>query len=330
MRRFYITLYALFLGSIIFTQGQSPILEVTTYSDIVTDSDDTVNATDVVVFTIKAKNISNLALSSLTISHTLAGINGSALTLNSSPTFFSNSNSSAAGSLAAGEIGTYIATYTFDAAGVSAGGISLTVTGTASTPGNSNNVIDPSDDGDDQDGNTINDPTQVIAGNTVTALEGTKLENYVDNDGNGTIGLGDQLEYIITVYNKGEEQLNAVTLFDVLKDQNNNVLALIAPFTPPGPIFVSSDQNSSNGNLLVGETVTYKAVYVVQQGAVDSGGLINCLDIQADGVSTSRRASDTADDGIDNDGNIEDDCTESTITTTATLEVTKTATVQDC
>ena len=45
------------------------ILEVTTYSDIVTDSDNTVNATDVVVFTIKAKNISNLALSTLTISH---------------------------------------------------------------------------------------------------------------------------------------------------------------------------------------------------------------------------------------------------------------------
>ena len=174
LRRFYITLYTLLLGSIIFTQGQSPILEVTTYSDIVTDSDNTVNATDVVVFTIKAKNISNLALSSLTISHTLRGINGSALTLNSSPTFFSNSNSSAAGSLAAGEIGTYIATYTFDAAGVSAGGISLTVTGTASTPGNSNNVVDPSDDGDDQDGNTINDPTQVVAGGTVTALEGTK------------------------------------------------------------------------------------------------------------------------------------------------------------
>ena len=45
--------------------GQSPILG-TTYSDVVTDSDNTVNATDVVVFTVKAKNISNLALSSLT------------------------------------------------------------------------------------------------------------------------------------------------------------------------------------------------------------------------------------------------------------------------
>ena len=181
------------MWGIFLAQGQSPILEVTTYSDIVTDSDNTVNATDVVVFTIKAKNISNLALSSLTISHTLKGINGSALTLNSSPTFLSNSSGSSPGTLAAGETGTYIATYTFNSSGVSAGGISLTVTGTASTPGNSNNVTDPSDDGDDSDGNATNDPTQVIAGNTVTALEGTKLENYVDNDGNGTIGLGDQL-----------------------------------------------------------------------------------------------------------------------------------------
>ena len=68
------------MWGIILAQGQSPILEVTTYSDVVTDSDNTVNATDVVVFTVKAKNISNLALSSLTISHTLKGINGSTLT----------------------------------------------------------------------------------------------------------------------------------------------------------------------------------------------------------------------------------------------------------
>ena len=233
LRKLYLALFALLLFGIFSTRGQSTILEVTTYSDIVTDSDNTVNATDVVVFTIKAKNISNLTLSSLTISHTLTGINGSTLSINTSPTFFSNSSGSSAGTLAAGETGTYVATYTFNGAGVSAGGVSLTVTGTASTPGNSNNVIDPSDDGDDSDGNTANDPTQVIAGGTVTALEGTKVENYIDTDGNGTIGLGDQLEYIITVYNKGEEQLDAVTLFDVLKDQNNNVLALIAPFTPP-------------------------------------------------------------------------------------------------
>ena len=54
--------------------------------------------------------------------------------------------------------------------------------------------------------------------------------------------------------------------------------------------------------------MTYKAVYIVQQGAVDMG-LNNCLDVQADGVNTNRRATDRADDGIDNDGNLVDDCT---------------------
>ena len=43
-------LYALLLFGIFLTRGQSTILEVTTYSDIVTDSDNTVNATDVVIF----------------------------------------------------------------------------------------------------------------------------------------------------------------------------------------------------------------------------------------------------------------------------------------
>ncbi|MDB4716922.1 hypothetical protein OAF03_02020, partial [Flavobacteriaceae bacterium] len=244
-------------------------------------------------------------------------------------TFVGNSSSSVEGTLAAGEVSTYVSTYTFDSSGVNAGGISLTVTGTGSTPGNTNNVIDVSNDGDNSDGNTIDDPTQVILGNTVTLVEGTKLENYIDNDSNGTIGLGDQLEYMITIYNNGEEDLESIALFDVLQDFNNNTLALVAPFTPPGPIFVSSDQNSTNGNLLVGETATYKAVYIVQQGSVDSGGLTNCLDVQVNGVNSGRQYTDTADDGDDTDGNITNDCTVSSITATPSLEVTKSASVQD-
>jgi uncharacterized repeat protein (TIGR01451 family) len=309
--------------------AQSSIIDIVTHSDIVTDSDDSVGNGDVIVFTTKVKNLSGIVISSLTISNSLVGIDGSALVLASPITFVGNSESSVEGTLVAGEISTYVSTYTFDSSGVDAGGISLTVTGTGSTPGNTNNVIDVSNDGDNSDGNSIDDPTQVILGNTVTSVEGTKLENYIDNDSNGTIGLGDQLEYIITIYNNGEEDLESIALFDVLQDFNNNTLALVAPFTPPGPIFVSSDQNSTNGNLLVGETATYHAVYIVQQGSVDSGGLTNCLDVQADGVNSGRQYTDTADNGDDNDGNLTDDCTASTITATPSLEVTKSASIQD-
>ena len=196
--KFILLSYIFFSAHI--SSAQSSIINVITNSDIVTDSDDIVGNGDVVVFTTKVTNISNIAISSLTISNSLVGIDGSVLSLSSPITFVNNSDSSSPGSLVAGETSTYVSTYTFDSAGVNAGGISLTVTGTGSTPGNSNNVVDVSNDGDDSDGNLIDDPTQVIIGNTVTLVEGTKLENYIDNDSNGSIGLGDQLEYIITIY----------------------------------------------------------------------------------------------------------------------------------
>ena len=68
---------------------------------------------------------------------------------------------------------------------------------------------------------------------------------------------------------------------------------------------------------------------MVQQGSVDSGGLTNCLDVQVDGVNSGRQYTDTADNGDDSDGNLTDDCTASTITVTPSIEVTKSASVQD-
>ena len=52
---------------------------------------------------------------------------------------------------------------------------------------------------------------------------------------------------------------------------NNNItLVLIEPgVTPPGTPFVISDQGSTEGNLLVGETAEYKAVYVIDQEDVE-------------------------------------------------------------
>ena len=158
----YRILFFFIFSFISFSWSQSTILDITTHSDIVNDSDNSVGSGDIVVFTTKVENISNITISNFTITNTLIGIDGTALSLSSMITFVGNSGSSPQGSLTAGEISTYVATYTFDSAGVSAGGISLTVTGTGSTPGNTNNVVDISNDGDDSDGNINNDPTQII------------------------------------------------------------------------------------------------------------------------------------------------------------------------
>ena len=60
--------------------------------------------------------------------------------------------------MAVGETATYVATYVIDAQALEAGGVSNTVTAAASSP-TGTQVSDVSDDGDDTDGNTSNDPT---------------------------------------------------------------------------------------------------------------------------------------------------------------------------
>ena len=270
-----------FLTSILFLvintlSAQNPILEVTTTPNLTTDSgDNLVSLNDVITFKILVKNTGNIQLNTVTVTTNLTGLNSSSLALSSTPVFLSSSGSSPEGSLAVGEIATYTATYTFISSGVAAGGVSLAVTSTAQTLAGSP-TSDLGDDGDDTDGNTTNDPNIITVGQPIARLEGTKTENYVDLDVNGAIGLGDRMEYIIKVKNTGNQTLRTADLTDILKNNNNISLVLIEPgVTPPGTPFVISDQGSTEGNLLVGETAQYKAVYVIDQDDVDSGGLNN-------------------------------------------------------
>ena len=81
--------------------------------------------------------------------------------------------------------------------------------------------------------------------------------------------------------------------------------------------------------MLVGETAEYKAVYIIDQDDVDSGGLNNCLTISAVSVVSGATVTDQADDGDDTDGNTTNDCTETSITASPSLEVTKVFSVND-
>jgi|TARA_E500000081_G_C5966383_1_gene276071 gliding motility-associated-like protein len=67
--------------------------------------------------------------------------------------------SSSEGSLKAGEIATYEASYTIEEATSDTGKVENVVIATASSPGNTEDVSDVSDDGDDEDGNIFDDPT---------------------------------------------------------------------------------------------------------------------------------------------------------------------------
>ena len=137
------------LCSLNFLSAQTPELEVTTFSNLTyDDGNNLVSLNDKVTFTIKVKNTGNIQLSSVNVTSTLKGLNGASLSLTNSPVFNSSSSSSAEGTLLVGEVATYTATYTFIASGVSAGGISLTVTSTGQTLGGVG-TSDLGDNGDD-------------------------------------------------------------------------------------------------------------------------------------------------------------------------------------
>ena len=148
--------------------------------------------------------------------------------------------------------------------------------------------------------------------------------------------VGDEILYNITVCNNGYQNVKNVVLDDGLTDSNSRPLAYTAPFTPPGAIFQSSNQGglvdagagngTTTGTLNVGECATYQGKYTLDQAAIDSGQLNNCLDIDARVISTNVLITDRADDPSTGDPN---DCAETTITQSPTIEVTKIATVND-
>ena len=107
------------------------------------------------------ENKGNVVVSGVTLADTLTDGNGSSLTLTGGPSFVSATASSTQGTITFGETATYSATYVIDNSTYNSGSISNSVVVTASSPGKNNDVTDTSDDGDDTDGNTTNDPTVI-------------------------------------------------------------------------------------------------------------------------------------------------------------------------
>ena len=94
---------------------------------------------------------------------------------------------------------------------------------TASSPGQSNNVTDISDDGDDTDGNLVNDITEV----NITprpSIEVTKIASVNDVNSNSQNDSGDIITYTITVSNTGNVPLSGLSLVEGLTDGNLSLI----------------------------------------------------------------------------------------------------------
>ena len=75
----------------------------------------------------------------------------------------------------------------------------------------------------------------------------------MNDNGDNLVGVGDTINYTITVENTGNTDLSGLELTDVLTNKQN-VLTLTS-----GPNFTSADLGSSEGELRQGETATYLA-----------------------------------------------------------------------
>ncbi len=143
----------------------------------------------------------------------------------------------------------------------------------------------------------------------IPGIRAVKTETLVDN-GDGVRGAGDRIDYAITVQNTGNVPLTGLTLVDTITTLAGTPLALDS-----GPTFVSADQGSPAGDLAIGETATYVASHTVAATSVTAGGIENTVTATATEVfgpgvpGTPGTVSDVSDNGIDTDGNTEDDPT---------------------
>ena len=308
--------------TIVLTSSDSSIETTKTSVVVDTNSNSKTDQGDVIVYLITIRNTGNITLSNVTVTDTLTDGNGGSLSLDSGPTFTSNSAGSAQGTLISEEIATFTATYTISAAAEKTPRINNTATGIASTPGNSGDVTDVSDNGNDGDGNTTNDPT-VVEITPNPSMEVTK-EGTVTDNGDGTLGVGDTVNYSITIENKGNVNLTSPVLVDTFTDSSGKPLALTT-----SPTFSFADLGSSEGTIKPDETAHYAATYIITQAVVDAGGVINSVTVTASSTGNPGGVTDRSDDGDDTDGNTTDDNTELVINPNPIVEATKTASITD-
>lgn len=218
-----------------------------------------------VVYTITVSNDGDVDLSSILLSDTLSNANSGSST--PTPNFISSSGSSAEGSLVVGESATYQFIYSITQADIDSESLSNTVTANANAI-TGGTVSDVSDDDNDADGNTVDDPT-------VTPLEGapsitiTKIANNTNN-----VSAGTTVTYSYRITNNGNQTVTNIILSDlhagngVAPIPDNEVLDVDA-----GTAGDSIDGTASDGiwdTLAPGDTVLFTANYIVVQEDVDT------------------------------------------------------------
>ena len=273
--------------------GQAPAMAVTKTASPTTDN---FILGDTITYTIRVENTGNVELTDVVVTdNALVDLAGESLSLTDEPTY--DGSGTFDGILSVGETVDFTATFTVNQQSINAGGVSNTASATAIAP----------------DGESITEDSNT-ATSTITATASLAV-NKSEVDPSVSKGLNDLIEYTITVENTGEIILENVTIQDDIEDKNGEGLSLISD-----PIFAGASENSPEGTLKVSEVATYKAYYIIDQQAVDAGGVVNKVKAEADTPVSSITVTPA-----DNYG----DPTVTDIAEDPELEVIKTAQVDD-
>ena len=220
---------------------------------------------DEITYTITVTNTGNVTLDNVALTDTFTDFEGNTLMFTSDPSFVGPSTlGSLEGTLQAGEIATYTATYIIEQNVIDIGGFQNSAVASGDSP-NDETVSDVSDDGDDTDGNTEDDPTEtIITPNPSISLLKSAL-TLEDTNGDGIPGsLGDIISYVFTVENTGNLTLTNIQVQDMLPGID----------LEGGPIAV----------LLPGEidNTTFTATYMITQADLDVGSVTNSATVSSE------------------------------------------------
>ena len=225
-----------------------------------------VTAGDTIAYTILVTNDGDVDVSGITLSDTLT--NGDSTILSPpAPVFQSSTSGSAEGSLVVGETATYTFSYAISQADVDSELLSNTATASG-TPFSGGTVSDVSDDNDDGDGNTTDDPTD-------TPLPGApSLQVQKVASDTTDVAAGQVITYTYRVTNNGNQTITSVFLSDAHGGSgpapipDDEVLD-----TDNGTLGDSTDSTASDGiwdSLAPGDVVRFTANYTVTQNDVDT------------------------------------------------------------
>ena len=262
-------------------------------------------AGQVLVYTLTLENTGNVTLDTPTLTPTIVRLDNTPLALDA-PYAYQSGDTNGDGRIDPGEIWVYTANYTLVQADIDEGGVANSVyADTLSGAGAT--AADISDDGDDSDGNTSDDPTVYLA-------SASPALNVVKSISTTGANVGDTVVFDIVAQNVGNQSLSNLSVADQLRRADGTLLTgvTILPVSVPAAI-------------APGETATWQATYVLVQDDLDAGGLANSATVSAD-TPASGSISDISADDDPTDGNISNDPTDLILTPVLGMEVIKTVT----